>query len=125
MGQTYQTTKYRLPDSVYERDFHMEREYGIDELRLYGYAESDSSLCIVGEVIAKTNPKNSFCLICGIYDKDGDVIESIESRSYGSGLVTSMIAPASFFNGFPFAFYLYGINTDNILKIRITPASSY
>jgi len=125
MGQEYRTTKYRLPDSIYSREPDMEKQYGIDELKLYGYAESEDSYHIVGEIIAKKTPSTSFCIICTIYDEDDDIIETTESRSYGSGLVTSMIEPSSFFNGFPFIFDIWGVPRKKIKEIRIAPASSY
>lgn len=125
MEQTYQSTKYRLPDSIYTRELDAEKAYGIDELRLYGYAEGDDSFHIVGEVIAKRTPTAAFCIICTVYDKDGDIIETTESRSYGSGLVTSMIEPCCFFSGFPFIFDLWGVPRKKIKEIRIAPASSY
>ena len=121
----YPTTKYRLPDSIYRREPLVEKEYGIDDIKLYGYSEDNDTLYIVGEIFCKKKPKDSFCIICTIYDKDGDIIETTESRSYGSGLVTSMITPAAFFDGFPFAFYLWGIPKRKIKEICIAPASSY
>jgi hypothetical protein len=125
MGQTYQTTKYRLPDSIYSKEPDMEKLYGIDEIRLYGYEEGDESFHIVGEIFAKKAPAKSFCIMCTVYDRDGDIIETKESRSYGSGLVTSMIEPISFFNGFPFIFDLWGVPKKKIKEIRIAPAGSY
>ena len=63
----------------------LEKEYGIDDIKLYAYFEDKSSLYIVGEIIALA-PQKPFCMICTLYDKDGDVLETTESSSYGSGL---------------------------------------
>lgn len=121
----YPTTKYRIPDEMFKREPTLEQEYGIDNIKLYGYYESDNSVYIVGEIVAKKTPLNSFCMICTIYDKEDDIIETTESKSYGSGLVTSMIRPAAFFDGFPFSFSIYGVSKKKIKEICIYPASSY
>lgn len=121
---TYKSTKYRLPDKLISRDGSMERRYGIDDLKLYAYADDDSSIYIAGEVFAR-RIRESFCIICTVYDADDDIIETTENRSYGSGLVTSMITPTVFFDGFPFVFSVSGITVKKIKRIRIAPASSY
>ena len=121
----YKSTKYRLPDKLLARDSSAERRFGIDDLKLYAYADDDASIYIAGEVCAR-QIKDSFCLICTIYDADDDVMETARNQSYGgSGLVTCMIAPAAFFDGFPFFFTISSIPVDKIKKIRIAPASSY
>ena len=118
------TSKMRLPDSFFTRDYQLEKQFGIDDLKLYGYWEDNDSLVIIGQVFA-TDLKKECCFICSIYDKDGDVIESTENDSYGSGLVTSMIKPKTFFDGFPFKFDLYGNKKKQVKEVRITPADSY
>lgn len=79
---------------------------------------------IVGEIISNSI-KKPFCMICTLYDKDGDIIETTESNSYGSGLVTSMINPKAFFSGFPFKFSFWSVPRRKMKKISITPADSY
>lgn len=121
----YQTTKYRINDSVFHRDCELEKEYGIDDVSLYGYYESDDTIYIIGRIEATRKIKRSFCMMCTIYDDDDDIMETSESNSYGSGLVTSMIEPECFFNGFPFTFSFFGIDKEHIKAIKIYPASSY
>lgn len=121
----YPTSKSRLDASYFKRDLLLEKKFGIDEVRLYGYEQGEDSICIVGEIIAKKTPPNSFCMFCTLYDDDGDIIETKENRHYGSGLVSSMIKPSSFFNGFPFSFTFWGVKKSKIKEISITPASNY
>lgn len=121
----YPTTKYRLAEDMICRDLTAEKEFGISDLKIYGYWEDKDTLYIVGEIFCSKKPSDSFCMVCTIYDKDGDIIETTESRSYGSGLVTSMITPAAFFDGFPFAFNFWSVPRRRIKEISITPASSY
>ena len=124
-SRRYPTTKYRLPDDMLCRDLAMEKKFGISDLGLYAYWKDEDSLYIVGEIYCKKKPKDSFCMICTIYDEDGDIVETTESESYGSGLVTSMIKPAAFFGGFPFVFNFWSVPRKRVEKICITPASSY
>ena len=123
-GQLFPTTKRKIDDTLIHRDSMLEKEYGIDDIKLYAYFEDKSSLYIVGEIIALA-PKKPFCMICTLYDKDGDVLETTESSSYGSGLVTSMIYPNAFFSGFPFRFSLWNVPRKKMKRISITPADSY
>lgn len=120
----YPTTKYRINESLYCRDRTSEKKYGIDDIHLYGYFEDTDSLYIIGQISSK-KPKKPFCMICTLYDKDGDIIETEECSSYGSGLVTSMIQPAAYFDGFPFKFRFWGVSQKKIKKISISPADSY
>lgn len=123
-SRIYPTSKYRIDDSLFAREVKDEERYGIQDLKLYGYFSDTESLDIVGEIIAK-KPKKPFCMICTLYDKDGDIIETEECVSYGSGLVTSMIYPNAFFNGFPFKFSFWGVSKRKVKKICIAPADGY
>lgn len=115
----------RLPASMISRDLKKEVLYGIKDLAIYAYKSDDSSLNIVGQVFAGSKIQKVFCLIMTIYDHDGDIIESKESASYGSGLVTSMIKPGSYFEGYPFKFYYFGIKWKEVSRIEIVPADKY
>lgn len=109
----------RVPDDLFERDYELEQDFGVEELKLYGYWESDNHLYIVGQIIADSLDKQ-FSLVCSLYDKDGDVIESTDNESYGgSGFVTHAIKPDSFFNGFPFKFSIYGPKQSQVKGIKI------
>jgi len=115
----------RLPANMISRNLKKEALYGINNLAIYAYKSGDSSLDVVGQVFAGNKIQKDFCLIMTIYDHDGDIIESKESSSYGSGLVTSMIKPMSYFDGFPFKFYFFGIKWKEVSKIEIVPADTY
>ena len=109
----------RISDDMFYRDYDMEQEFGVDDIKLYGYWESDSHLAIIGQVIA-SNLSKQFSLMCSVYDKDGDVIKTSENRSYGgSGWVTHAIKPEVFFNGFPFSFNIYGLKKNSVKEIRV------
>jgi len=109
----------RIPNDMFYRDYDMEQEFGVDDIKLYGYWESDNHLAIVGQIVADSLSKE-FSLVCSVYDKDGDVIESSDNESYGgSGFVTRNIKPDSFFNGFPFRFSIYGIKKNSVKEIRV------
>lgn len=123
-GQPFPTTKWKIDNSMLQRDVALEKQYGIDKIRLYGYFSDTTSMKIVGEIISNSI-KKPFCMICTLYDKDGDIIETTESNSYGSGLVTSMINPKAFFSGFPFKFSFWSVPRRKMKKISITPADSY
>ena len=94
------------------------KDFGVNDLLLYGYWASDSHLEVVGQIVADKLDKQ-FYLVCSAYDKDGDVIKNSENDSYGSGLVTSRIKPESFFNGFPFTFSMYGVERKQVKELRI------
>ena len=109
----------RVSDRLLARDFDIERDYGISDLSLYGYWESETCLRIVGQIFAE-KIKESFHLVCSIYDKDGDIIKTTDNDSYGgSGFVTSAIKAGSYFDGFPFKFVLYGVKKAQVKEIRI------
>lgn len=110
----------RAAEDLFSRDYEQEKLLGINDLKLYAYWESESSLTIIGQIFAPHLEK-AFCLTCSVYDKEGDVIESCENSSYGSGLVSSYIRPGSFFDGFPFRFYLTGIKMNSVKEISIIP----
>lgn len=115
----------KLPLNTISRNLKKESLYGITDITIYAYKSREHSLDVVGQVFAGNKLKKAFCLIMSIYDQDGDIIESKTSSSYGSGLVTSMIKPMSYFNGFPFKFYCMNVNWEEVSKIEIVPADSY
>lgn len=122
----YPSSKYQVDERLIKRDKRKESKYGIDDIKIYAYYEDvGKNICIIGEIWANKKPSKDFCIICTIYDKDGDILETKESSSYGSGLVTSMIKPETFFNGFPFKFYFIGVSKKDIGEILIAPADSY
>ena len=84
----------------------MERLFEIDDLRFFGYLDSNDNLVVIGEIIAYSELTEPFYLVCTLLDKDGDILYVAENESYGSGLVTSMIKPVSFFCGYPFILYI-------------------
>lgn len=109
----------RVPDDLFVRDYELEQDFGVEDIKLYGYWESDNHLCILGQIVADSLEKE-FSLVCSLYDKDGDVIESRDNESYGgSGFVTRAIKPDSFFNGFPFKFSIYGLKKNQVKGIKI------
>ena len=122
----YPSTKYRVPNDIFKRDLSLEREYGIDDIKLYCYYEDndEESLKIVGEIFAQ-RLKKPFCIMCTVYDHDDDILQTTETNSYGSGLVTSMIYPNTFFDGFPFTVTLWDAPLRKIKEISLTPADEY
>ncbi len=123
-GQRFPTTKWKIDDSLFQRDRALEKKFGIDDIKLYGYFSDSTSMEIIGEILSDSI-KTPFCMICSLYDKDGDIIETTESISYGSGLVTSLIYPKAFFTGFPFKFSLWSVPKRKVKRISITPVDSY
>ena len=115
----------RLPSNMIMRDLKKEAHYGIKNISFYAYTGYDTSFKVVGQVFAGSSIKKGFCLIINIYDQDGDIMVSEESSSYGDGLVTSMIMPGAYFDGFPFKFCCYDIKWDEVSRIEIIPADSY
>ena len=98
----------------------LEEKFGIDDMKIYAYI-SDGKLTVIGEIISK-KIISDFSLICTVYDKDGDMIESLENCTYGSAVVTSTIHKQVFFNGYPFKFSKYFSDAAvKIGKIRIIP----
>lgn len=109
----------RLTDDQIVTMPSIEKKYGIDELKVFAYL-SGKELTVVGEVIADDITED-FSLTCSVYDADGDMVESIENNSYGSGLVTSNIKCKTFFSGYPFKFHEYLDDGVEVSKIRIVP----
>ncbi len=60
-----------------------------------------------------------------IYDRGGDVMFSEVCEAYGDGLVSSMIKPKCYFNGFPYVFNCYDVRWKEISRIDIIPANDY
>jgi len=119
-----QKTK-RIPYNFFRTNTSLQNNYGIDHIEFYGYFDNLERLIIVGQIFVNKPIEKDFCLICTVYDNDDDVLESTESRGYGSGLVTSMIKSNCFFNGFPFKFYISNIKMENLKKIYIYPSDNY
>lgn len=111
--------KRRLPASKIVRLPQMEQRYGIQDMNIYAFRD-DSALIICGEIVSESI-KSGFGLKCNVYDQDGDLIETQENCSYGSGMVTCRIAKKSFFNGFPFRFHIFLKDNCEVSKIQIIP----
>ena len=109
----------RLTEDQIVRMPAIEKKYGIDEIRIYAYM-SGKELNVVGEIISD-EISDDFSLTCTVYDQDGDMVESIENSSYGSGLVTHAIKSKVFFNGYPFKFSQYLDDGVDVSKIRVIP----
>ena len=56
----------RVPDELFKRDLDQEKQFGITDLKLYGYWENNDSLTIVGQAFAP-RLKNACCFICSVY----------------------------------------------------------
>ncbi len=121
----YPQSKFRISNNLFTRDLKAEKTFGIDNITLYGYWKGEDAIYIAGQIFSQKPIRKNFCMMCTVYDKDGDIIETQESCSYGGGLVTSMIKPATFFDGFPFCFILWDISKKSLKEIKIAPAGSY
>lgn len=108
----------RIDCSLIERDYVRERLLHIEELCFYIYEDS-VYLNIIGEIYGN-EIDDDFCFRCMLYDQEDDLILSEKNRTYGSGLVSSVIKAEAFFNGFPFSFRLSKPKTS-ISCIRIVP----
>ena len=116
----------RLPDSILIcRNWRKEASLGIKNISYYVYKPRESWLRIVGQVFAGDKITKEFCLKMVIYDRDGDVMISEVCEAYGDGLVSSMIRPKSYFNGFPYVFNCYDVRWKEISRIDIIPANDY
>lgn len=120
----YKRSKYRMDENIIERDLVLEASFGIKDIKLYCYQSEKNRIRIIGEVFAQRPLIKPFCLLCTLYDKDGDIIEASPNSSYGSGLVTSMIKRECFFDGFPIAFYFLFLK-EEVVRIKIVPATDY
>ena len=58
-------------------------------------------------------------------DQAGDVLADAINEAYGDALVTSLILPELFFNGFPFLFEIYYGGARRPVHIRIIPEEEY
>ena len=118
-------TSARLPDNIIHRNIKKESSFGIKNISVYAYKSDKESLKIVGQVFAGEKIQKEFCMKMIIYDRDGDIMVSEVSEAYGDGLVTSMIRPKCYFNGFPFKFNCYDIRWKDVYRIDIIPANDY
>lgn len=116
----YKTSVLRKDSSEIERDLVAERRLGIKDISLYYYIEQDGDIVICGEIFARIPLQTSFRFVCTLYDEDDDIIETKENSSYGSGVVTSYIKPACFFDGFPFRFSFFKPKAT-VARIKIVP----
>ena len=99
--------KYRISPELFSRDLEREREFGISDLRIYGYEAEAGMMRIAGEIFAENGITRELCLRCLVMDQAGDVLADAINEAYGDALVTSLILPELFFNGFPFLFEIY------------------
>ena len=104
--------KYRILPELFSRDLEREREFGISDLRIYGYE-------------AENGITRELCLRCLVMDQAGDVLADAINEAYGDALVTSLILPELFFNGFPFVFEIYYEGARRPAHIRIIPEEEY
>lgn len=116
----YKTSSLRRDSSQIERDLAAEKRLGIKDISLYYYIERDGDIEIRGEIFAKMPLQTSFRFVCTLYDEDDDIIETKENSCYGSGVVTSYIKPACFFDGFPFGFSFFKPKAK-VARIKIVP----
>ena len=110
---------FKYTSRMIERDFELERDFGISELKIYAY-RYDDSLRVIGS-IKSSRIKEAFTLALVAYDTNGDIVLTDENDSYGSGIVTSRISPKTFFDDFPFSFSCWESQAPKISKIKIYP----
>ena len=117
--------KYRISPELFSRDLEREREFGISALRIYGYEAEAGMMRITGEIFAENGITRELCLRCLAMDQAGDVLADEINEAYGDALVTSLILPELFFNGFPFVFEIYYEAARRPAQIRILPEEEY
>ena len=119
--------KYRISPELFSRDLEREREFGISDLRIYGYEAEAGMMRIAGEIFAENGITRELCLRCLVMDQAGagDVLADAINEAYGDALVTSLILPELFFNGFPFVFEIYYEGARRPAQIRIIPEEEY
>lgn len=117
--------KYRVLPELFSRDLEREREFGISDLRIYGYEAEAGMMRIAGEIFAENGITRELCLRCLVMDQAGDVLADAINEAYGDALVTSLILPELFFNGFPFVFEIYYEGARRPAYIRIIPEEEY
>lgn len=117
--------KYRISPELFSRDLEREREFGISDLRIYGYEAEAGMMRITGEIFAENGVTRELCLRCLAMDQAGDVLADEINEAYGDALVTSLILPELFFNGFPFVFEIYYEAARRPAQIRIIPEEEY
>lgn len=117
--------KYRISPELFSRDLEREREFGISDLRIYGYEAEVGMMRIAGEIFAENGITRELCLRCLVMDQAGDVLADAINEAYGDALVTSLILPELFFNGFPFVFEIYYEGARRPAYIRIIPEEEY
>ena len=113
-----------LPE-LFSRDLEREREFDISDLRIYGYEAEAGMMRIAGEIFAENGITRELCLRCLVMDQAGDVLADAINEAYGDALVTSLILPELFFNGFPFVFEIYYGGARRPAHIRIIPEEEY
>ena len=113
--------KYRILPELFSRDLEREREFGISDLRIYGY-EAEAGMM---RIAAENGITRELCLRCLVMDQAGDVLADAINEAYGDALVTSLILPELFFNGFPFVFEFYYEGARRPAHIRIIPEEEY
>lgn len=117
--------KYRISPELFSRNLEREREFGISDLRIYGYEAEAGMMRIAGEIFAENGITRELCLRCLVMDQAGDVLADAINEAYGDALVTSLILPELFFNGFPFVFEIYYEGARRPAQIRIIPEEEY
>ena len=117
--------KYRISPELFFRDLEREREFGISDLRIYGYEAEAGMMRITGEIFAENGITRELCLRCLVMDQAGNVLADEINEAYGDALVTSLILPELFFDGFPFVFEIYYEGARCPAQIRILPEEEY
>lgn len=114
-------SKLRVPEEIVELDRASMERAGITDMKLY-VTSAEGDLNIQGQIFAGENLAKRFFIEGILYDRDGDIMEQKESKSYGSGFVSSGIDSDCFFQGYPFEidFYVSEKKLKDVQKVRIS-----
>ena len=104
-------SQYRIDDEIFSFNPIIEREYGIDSIKVYAYSVYTHSLEVIGEILSKKAITKPCQIRCTAYDENGDILQSI---------VAGSMHPDTFFNRFPF-YASFFTPVDLIEKIEIEP----
>lgn len=110
---------YKYPAETIEFDSELEKQFGILQLRVYAYKYKDY-LSVIGSIEGSKIKERLTLALVG-YSTNGDIILTQNNETYGDRIVTNVISPKVFFEGYPFKFLCWDSDVSKISKIKIYP----
>lgn len=100
----------RVPNTLIQRDRRREQSFGIDDIVLFAYFDSDGDLCVLGELVGKSVSQD-FSVECAVFDNDDDMV-GVQSDSLYS-------IEEEFYSRYPFSVWISLHENCDVTRITL------